>query len=308
MGNPKVNPQKIRSINKSQLTAMPHPVDTKNPTAVAKYVCERFKNMYPEAKLDFLNQLLSDVTNIFTGKHPDFQANDLKYHDFEHTLQATVCLVTLLASRHATDAEPRLSYRNTELAIASALLHDSGYQMSRSVKTGTGAQFTFMHVLRSCAFAATYLPTINVTLKEIHTVIEAIQCTGPTSMISQRHFANPVEHIIGCALSTSDYLGQMAAADYPDELEFLYAEFEESYNYYNVPADERLFASAEALKKNTGAFWLNIVRPKLEKDFLSIYRFLSAPYPDGPNPYIIAVGKNLAEIQKRLARNPAEIN
>jgi len=150
---------------------MPTSVDTKNPTAVSSYVCARFQVMFPQAELRFLNQLFSDVTDIFTSRHPDFQANDLKYHDFEHTLQATLCMVNLLEARHKAGAEPVLNTRYTELAIASVLLHDSGYQKARSVKSGTGAQFTFMHVLRSCAFAATYLPTLGVTLKEIHTVI-----------------------------------------------------------------------------------------------------------------------------------------
>lgn len=260
--------------------------------------------MFPEADLSFLNQLFADVTAIFTGLHPDYQANDLKYHDHEHTLQATVCLVKLLESRHRAGAEPALNMRYTELAIASVLLHDSGYQKARSVKTGTGAQFTFMHVLRSCSFAATYLPTLKVTLKEIHTVIEAIQCTGPTSLISQRHFASPVDNIIGCALATADYLGQMAASDYPDELDALFTEFQESYDYYNVPPEDRLFSSAEALSKNTGIFWQKIVLPKLENDYQGIYRFLAEPYPNGDNPYITAVETNLAIIDQRLARQP----
>lgn len=161
-----------------------------------------------------------------------------------------------------------------------------------------------MHVLRSCSFAATYLPTLGVSLNEIGGVLGAIRCTGPTSKIEELTFQDPVERFIGCTLATADYLGQMAAADYPDELGFLYAEFKESYDYFNVPAHERIFKSAASLRQNTPEFWRKLVLPKLEKDFEGVYRFLASPYPHGPNPYIDAVEANIAIIERRLARRP----
>ncbi|MEZ5414800.1 MAG: hypothetical protein R3F03_10860 [Opitutaceae bacterium] len=283
---------------------MPLSINTKDPSAVATHVKARFKHMHPGASVRFLGKLFQDITAIFSGDHPDYRANDLRYHDFEHTLQATVCLVALLEGRHRAAIEPRLSTRQTELAIASALLHDSGYQRHHSDKSGTSAKYTFMHVLRSCSFAATYLPTLGVSLNEISGVLGAIRCTGPTSKIEELTFQDPVERFTGCALATADYLGQMAAADYPDELGFLYAEFKESYDYFNVPAHERIFKSAASLRQNTPAFWRKLVLPKLEKDFEGVYRFLASPYPHGPNPYIDAVEANIAKIERRLARKP----
>lgn len=257
---------------------MPLSVDTKNHAAAAAFVQARFRQMHPRASGRFLRQLFAEVTALFTGKHPDYLANDLRYHDFEHTLQATVCLAQLLAGRHAAKTEPRFTARQTELAIASALLHDSGYLRHHSDTHGTGAKYTFMHVLRSCAFAATYLPTLKVSLTEINGGLSAIRCTGPTSRIVDLNFASDVEPITGCALATADYLGQMAAADYPDELDFLHAEFTESYDYFNVPRSERMFKSARALKENTANFWRKLVQPKLENDFNAVYP-VSSPRP-----------------------------
>lgn len=280
---------------------MPLFADTKNPAAVEKFVCQQFRAMHPRASLAFLHRLFGEVADIFSGRHPDYQANDLRYHDFEHTLQATVCLVCLLEGRHQAKAEPRFSARETELAIASALLHDSGYQRHYSDTKGTGAKYTFMHVLRSCAFAASYLPTLKVNLTEINGVLGAIRCTGPTSKITELHFANDVERITGCALASADYLAQMAADDYPDELDFLYKEFTESYTFFNVPPSERIFKSARNLKENTGTFWRKLVLPKLETDFQGVYRYLASPYPNGHNAYLEAVEVNIAKIEKRLA-------
>lgn len=281
---------------------MPFSVDTKNAAAVYSFVKARFNVMFPNAGPGLLDRLFADVTAFFTGRHPDYQANDLGYHDLEHSLQATVCLIQLLEGRHKAGAEPRLNARQTELAIASALLHDTGYLKLKSDSVGSGAKYTFIHVLRSCAFAASYLPSIGANEYEIEGVLGAIRCTGPTSKVSELHFHDTLERTIGCALSTADYLGQMAAADYPDELDILYGEFHESYEYFQTPENKRLFKSGDDLKTKTPAFWRNIVLPKLENDFRAVYRFLSVPYPHGPNGYIEAVEANITKIEQRLAR------
>jgi hypothetical protein len=67
-----------------------------------------------------------------------------------------------------------------------------------------------------------------------------------------------------------------------------------------VPASERVFTSARNLVERTPAFWTNFVQPKLENDFMGMYRFLASPYPHGPNPYIDAVERNIAEIKSHI--------
>lgn len=274
-------------------------VDTKNPAAVAAAVVARFKALFPGAQADRIERLFADVTDLFSGRHPDYQANDLKYHDLEHTLQATVCLTEILEGRHLAGVEPPLGARQFETAVASALLHDSGYQRLRSDTAGTSAKYTFIHVLRSCAYAASYLPTLGFTEYEIDGIMGAIRCTGPTSTIAQLHFHDSMERTLGCALATADYLGQMAAADYPDELEALYAEFAESYEFFHVPAAGRPFTSAAELVSRTPAFWTKVVMPKLENDFQAVYRFLARPYPHGANAYIASIEANIAKIKAR---------
>jgi hypothetical protein len=277
------------------------PVDTKNPTAVTAFVEGKFAAMYPGASLQWLDTLFRDMETLFDGRHPDYARIDIRYHDFEHTLQATVCLVMLLEGRHGAGVEPRLGPREFELAVSAVLLHDSGYLKLRSDTVGTGAKYTFCHVLRSCAFAASYLPTLGATDYEVEGVLGAINCTGPTKEISRLRFREPVERVIGCALATSDYLGQMAAADYPEELEILFSEFQESDDFIRLPASRRTFKSASDLIERTPAFWKKLVLPKLESDFQAVYRFLARPYPHGPNMYLDAVERNIAKIKAMSA-------
>jgi hypothetical protein len=275
------------------------PVDTKDPQAVAAYIAGTFSAMYPRADMKWISTVLRDVDMLFSGHHPDYAANDVRYHDFEHTLQAAVCITELLEGRLMGRIEPEINARMFELGMAGVLLHDVGYLKLRSDTAGTGAKYTYCHVLRSCAFAASYLPGIGATEPEVEAVLGAINCTGPTKKIGALHFREPVERQIGCALATADYLGQMAAADYPDELEILFNEFKESDDYIGLPEAERMFKSARDLAAKTPGFWKHVVQPKLESDFQAMYRFLARPYPGGPNPYIEAVERNIATIQAR---------
>jgi hypothetical protein len=277
------------------------PVDTKDAPAVAVFVEAKFAKMYPGASLQWLQTLFTDMERLFEGKNPDYAKVDLRYHDFEHTLQATVCITLLLEGRHNAGVEPRLTPRQFELALSAVLLHDAGYIKMRSDTQGTGAKYTFCHVLRSCAFAASYLPTLGASDYEVEAVLGAINCTGPTKNISRLYFREPVERIIGCALATADYLGQMAAADYPDELEILFSEFRESDDFIHLPASRRAFKSPADLIEKTPIFWKKFVQPKLESDYMAVYRFLASPYPHGPNPYLDAVEKNIAKIKRRFA-------
>jgi len=281
-------------------------IDTKDSTAVAEFVCGKYKALFPRARLGNLRRLFKDTTNLFTGKHPDFLANNLKYHDYEHTLQATVCLIDLLEGRHQAKAEPRLNARKFELAIAAVLLHDSGYMKTRGDLNGTGAKFTHIHVMRSCAYAASYLPLLGYNELEIESVFHAIRCTGPVSDVAIIPFANETERVIGFSLSSADYLAQISASDYPDELEFLYYEFEESYNYFNIPNERRLFLSVAGLKTATPFFWSKFVLPRLEREYTGLYHYLERPYPGGTNVYLESAKKNIAKIKRRLARRKAK--
>jgi hypothetical protein len=282
--------------------------NTKDTAAIHAFVEETFVTLYPGASPAVIRRLFRDLEASFAGAHPDFAAADLRYHDWEHTLQATLCLTQMLEGRAAAGAQPRMQARDFELAIAAMLLHDSGYLKLRSDRSGTGAKYTFCHVLRSCAFAAAYLPTIGANGTEIDAVLAAISCTGPAAEINRLYFPRPVQKVTGAAVATADFLSQMAAPDYPDKLEFLYREFEESDGFLQVPPARRAFQSADDLEARTPQFWYKFVRPRLESDFQRIDRFLCRPTPGGDNPYLDAIEANIAQIQQRVARKSTRIH
>ncbi|CAM2790129.1 hypothetical protein [Rariglobus hedericola] len=275
---------------------MPLTTDTTRAESVTEAILDATRTLFPGASETFTCELLAGVQKLFTGGYLDYQANDLSYHDFRHTLQVTVAYVDLFAARQ-TSGETPFTHRQFELGLATALLHDSGYLKLRSDRLGTGAKYTFCHVLRSCALSASYLPTLGLKIDEIDTVLGAIRCTGPSTTGMKLRFNRRDDHVLASMVATADYLGQMAADDYPDELELLFNEFAESDAFLGLPSSQRVFKSPAQLIAGTSLFWEKVVRPKLENDFLGVYRFLTQA--DGTHPYIDAVERNLGEIARR---------
>ncbi|MDI1320822.1 MAG: hypothetical protein PSW75_11625, partial [bacterium] len=216
----------------------------------------------------------------------------------EHTLQATVCLLHLLQGRNQTLDKPVLAPRDWELAFMAVLLHDSGYLKKTDDPVGTGAKYTFVHERRSCDFAREYLPRMGVTASEIEDICAAIICTGPRSKISQISFHRDEARQMAFMLVTADYLAQMSAADYLEKLPVLYREFQEAFDFEQVPLEQRPYHSLAQLLEKSPGFWSNYVRPMLDFEAGGVHRYLTTA--GQPNPYLQAVEANLAELRRGL--------
>jgi len=281
------------------------PVITKDPAAVEIAVEEEYRAMFPNGDPSFVRRAFGWARDCFSGKYRDYQAVDAQYHDFEHTLQGTLCMARLLRRRHHAGAEPRLTQRMVELGIVAILLHDTGYLKKREDTEGTGAKYTVEHVARSAQFAAQLLSEKTFGGYEVEAVQHMIHCTGVDATLSVIAFRSSIEKTVGFALGTADLLGQMAAEDYVEKLPILYSEFAEATNY----AKDRThfisaFSSAFDLMRKTPVFWRNYVLPKLERDFGGMYRFFNEPYPSGPNEYLERIEANMKLLEAKTA--PAE--
>ncbi len=276
-------------------------VDTRDATAVSTRIRKHLREIDPEGDLTLFNQVFDQVHALSHGKLGDYQAIDLEYHDYQHTLQASLCMAEILVGRHRAGAKPAFTWRQSILGMVAILMHDSGYLKTAADGSGSGAKFTYTHVLRSASVAASLIPEHGVNLEEIDTVVNAIRCTGSTADIGKLAFTSETDRLISTCVTTADYLGQMSADDYPDELEIVYRELNESDDYVDVPQSDRMFSSAEDLISKTPGFWEHFVIPKMESDFHGVYHFLSSPYPDGPNPYLHTVERNIKIIRERIA-------
>ena len=277
------------------------PTVTKDPTAVEMEAQAAYLTVFADGDRLFVPRVFGWVIECFTGHYRDYQAVDAHYHDFEHTLQGTLCMARLLRGRHLAGAQPALSQRMFQLGLLAILLHDTGYLKKRDDTKGTGAKYTITHVERSADFAARLLAEKGFSASDIKAVQNMIHCTGVDAQLSAIPFQNELEKIAGFALGTADLLGQMAAEDYVDKLPILYSEFAEAVRYSKDKAHFiARFANADDLMEHTPVFWEGFVRNRLESDFAGLHRFLADPYPSGPNQYMEQIEANIARLRRRM--------
>jgi hypothetical protein len=280
---------------------MHSPVSTKDPMAVQGEVQAAYLATFPDGDIQFVPRVFGWAIECFSGTYEDYQAVDAGYHDFEHTLQGTLCMARLLRGRHLAGAAPPLTQRIHQLGILAILLHDTGYLKKRDDTEGTGAKYTITHVSRSAEFAAGLLRRKGFPDADIRAVQNMIHCTGLEAVLGKIPFQSELEQITGFALGTSDLLGQMAAADYVDKLPVLYSEFAEAARTArNTKHFVARFSNALELMGNTPAFWGDFVLKKLDHDFGGLRRFLNDPFPDGPNEYVERIEANMVRLKRSL--------
>jgi hypothetical protein len=280
-------------------------VNTRFPTEVELAVGRIFRDMFPTADRMLVQRAFDWAIACFEGKYKNYLPIDAKYHDLEHTLQGTLCLSRIMHGWHLNHGQPEITLRKFELALLAILLHDTGYLKTDDDPEGTGAKYTLIHVRRSAEFAGVLLKEKGFLPNEILTVQNMIQCTGVNVDIKAIPFQNELERRLGYALGSADLLGQMAAEDYVDKLPILYLEFEESARFNSGKGSGvGTFSSAIDLLRKTPTFWEKYVLPKIDNDFLGLYRFLCDPYPHGPNYYLEKIHKNLHRLKSHLAELP----
>jgi len=276
-------------------------VATKDPTAVEMHVQSVYLALFPEGDRLFVPRAFGLAIECFTGHYSDFQAVDARYHDFEHTLQGTLCMARLLHGWHYANGNCPITERLFQLGIIGILLHDTGYLKKRDDINGTGAKYTTTHVSRSAEFAGRLLNERGFSQADIAAVKSMIRCTGVDTRLNDIPFPGEYEKLVGFALATSDLLGQMAADDYVDKLPILYSEFAEAARFDgDRPGFVAGFKGVDDLIRRTPKFWSDFVLPKLERDFRGLYRFLNDPYPDGPNEYIRHIEANMDRIRQQV--------
>jgi hypothetical protein len=281
------------------------PVLTKDPTAVEFEVQSAYLSMFPGGDRLFVPRVFGWMLDCFSGGYRDYQAVDARYHDFEHTLQGTLCMARLLRGRHSVGAEPRLTQRMVELGILAILLHDTGYLKRRDDVDGTGAKYTVIHVTRSADFAAQLLGEKGFRDGEVLAVQNMIHCTGVDADLTVIPFQSEMEKVTGFALGTADLLGQMAAEDYVDKLPILYSEFAEAMRYSKGETHFiGAFSSASDLMRKTPGFWEKFVLVKLDKDFGGVHRFLNDS-SSGRNEYLERVEANMERLKTKLMAETA---
>jgi len=275
-------------------------IDFSNTSAIRDMVKDRNTQMFGPCDCLYIDEYMDAIDDLFSGNYPDYQAMDTAYHDITHTMQATLCLVELIHHRHQYGAAPHIEPNDFRRALVAILFHDIGYLKKAGDTDGSGAKYTHLHEQRSCDFARTFLADRGWSDDDIQFVENLISSTGPRVDVKRIEFRSEIERLLGQAVCTADYIGQMSDPRYPDRLKPLFNEFVESYRYQRLSPEEWPFKSYEALLRGTPKFWDTFVQRKLNDECAGLWRHLEQP-ATGDNPHMASVERNLAIIRRRIA-------
>jgi hypothetical protein len=273
-------------------------VQVSSPPKVRAAVAELFAALYPQRSFDSIWLAFHDFERVFRGNDPDYHACDTSYHDIQHTLDMTLALARLIAGYElSVEAKDRLGPDRAELAIVSALFHDSGYLRHKVRDEGAvnGAVFTRVHVSRSGQFLENYLPRIG--LEQFKPVVaKIVHFTGYELNLDQIELDDPKDSMVGHLLGTADLVAQLADRCYLEKCrDRLYPEFVLG----GVAIDERpvgggvIYGSAQELLAKTLAFYQSSARQRLDHNFNRVYRYMEVFFEHGQSPYVRFIRKNL---------------
>ncbi|MFZ5906484.1 MAG: hypothetical protein ACOYVJ_03610 [Nitrospirota bacterium] len=259
-----------------------------------------YQEHYGTSDTRLVERVFNDIIDLFQGKKRGFQKCDTQYHDLFHTLQVAPPFIGILDGWNKSGNIPHITKYYFDLGLVSVLLHDTGYIKKDGDSRGTGGKYTFVHIQRSIDFAEHYLPQIGFDEQQIQSVRNIIMCTGVRVDYSQLHFRADEERVIGYALGTSDLIGQMSAADYPEKLSALFDEFEEAYRFEGKEKLKTMgaiiFESLDDLTRSTPRFYEAVVKDKFQK-MGSLDACLSYHAKDRHNPYLEAIEENIQKIK-----------
>jgi hypothetical protein len=275
-------------------------IDFTSTGEVRQLIRKRYRHLYGMADDQYIDEYMDAIEGLFAGDYPEYQPIDTGYHDITHTLQATLCLVELLHRRHFTNATPDLAVDDFRRAVIATLFHDLGYLKAVGDNEGTGAKYTHVHEQRSCRLARKFLAERGWPEDDLVFVENLISATGPLADLTKIPFRSEVERLLGQAVCTADYMGQMSDPQYPDKLGVLFKEFEESYRYQGIPKAKWPFADYETLLRSTPKFWNKFVQYKMNVECGGLWGYLKHPF-NGENPYLESIHRNLEIIDRRIA-------
>lgn len=266
------------------------------PLRTVTMICDIFQEEYRDGSTD-LGQIIRDVIDLYSGRWPEYETCQVNYHTLQHSTDVALLAARLIAGWNRTETEP-FGRDHFVMAVAASLLHDSGYIKDRGDHKGLGGKYTFTHIERSKYLLKNYLTRKNWSDEATATalaLIDATEFNQPLDLGSL--YPDQATRRLACIIGTADLIAQMSDVNYMANINALFTEFEEAYEFFGREELQRqgyrVYASATEMLSETVGFYEYVVLPRL-RDFGRMDRYLIAFFGDGRNPYLENITANLA--------------
>jgi hypothetical protein len=220
-------------------------VDTAKPRVILADAKRLYKLNYPKSSFSPVEKAFLLTKRLYDGRFPGFLACAVEYHTHSHSVSVFAAVSRLLDGCELSGLA--IGPERAVEALIAALLHDVGYIREEGDDTGSGAQYTKVHVSRSAAFARSHASAFGLSDEAAERVARMIMATEVTGDWDKLPFTDEGERLGAEVLASADLLGQMADRAYLEKLLFLYFEFREAgINGYETAFD---------VLKKTAAFY-----------------------------------------------------
>lgn len=277
-------------------------VDVERPEAVRDAVAGILGQRYPGFRLDLLDRVFADMAALFSGAMPGYRPCDTLYHDLRHTLDVTLAMVRLIDGyERSCPPEQRLGAERALLGVILALFHDAGYMREISEpKARKGAEYTLIHVSRSAAFLAAYLPRLGLG-RWVPVASQLVHFTGHEVTLEDIRADDPLDRILGALLGTADLIAQMSDRLYLEKCrDYLYDEFVLGGIATQRRADgEIVYASPADLLRKTPEFYRQIEAERLDGFFSGAHRYAVVHFGGEPL-YQKGIARNLRYLERLI--------
>lgn len=245
-----------------------------------------------------LTTLIKDAIDLYEGRWATHQACQVGYHNLEHCLDVTLLTARMTAGWNIHRGHTPIPREIFICGLAAALFHDSGYIKERGDISGRGGKYTFRHEQRSMDMARIYLsdhcwPPEMVKL--IPRIISVTEYNRDTPI--EGHFHDLQAEIMAKIVATSDLVAQMADVNYMQQINALFEEMKEAYEFEGTEnlarRGIRIFLSAREMIEETMGFYEYFVLPRLQR-FGRMDQYLVTFFGNGRNPYLENIAANLS--------------
>lgn len=271
--------------------------DNSDPAIVWAKATDIIRRMSPGYDFTLVQAVRDDVWRLFRGEYPGYCSINTLYHDLPHTLAALLCGVRLIHGMHVS-GEHLNDDEITQVVIA-LLMHDVGYAQRVGEETGTGAQYTPVHVQRGIEFMRRYFTERKLAL-DMNALSIMILGTEHPRPFAQIEFDNDRVRLLARIVATADIVGQMADRIYLEKLLFLFLEFREA-NFGNYQDMYDLLCKTDLFYKT--------VCEKLDGPLGGVHSKLSFHFKEtmgiDRNLYLEAIEKNIAYLERTIAQGAA---
>lgn len=237
-----------------------------------------------------------DLAAFFSGSHPDFQKNNLPYHNLRHTQMVVLATIRLFHGLHCNGIP--ISGDMLRKGLLAAYFHDTGMLLEEGDPAASGTQYIVGHEARSILFLRNYVTEKGLGDDIARDCAIIINYTRLNSDPATFDYHTHEVQIAGQVVGSADILAQMADRYYLECLPLLYHEQE--------AGGINRHRSALELMEHTANFYQNVALKRLLTTFSNTSTAMRTHFRErhniDRNLYIENIDKNITYLRKIIAK------